>query len=424
MGKNRALVHGLVYRKDCGILFDPRSGVVFQLDDIGREIVEISVNGKSADETASVMAKKYGVDFAIVRNDVSDFWGELKNGEIKPDLIELEKNSENMPDFPFNLEVALTRLCNLKCSFCHDSLLHEKGSDPHLPLAFVVSLLDEAAEAGLLRIRYSGGEPTLHPGFSEILSHGNNLGLYQIIFTNGLRIDQQTLSSWKRWNVQEVLISLHGGERVHDELTGAVGSYRKTLLAVEMVQASGIGLVVEMTLTRKNSAEIFSVIDTIGAMGVNEFRLMRYVARGEADDLFSFPVPALPPLLAEIDRRYGKSGITIRFPCSQKFCLSESNVPIGAGHDFKMAKKYLVQNCYAGVNWASISSDGKLRLCPHARHPFANLLSRRQPFEQVWKEKVLGSVRKNLSRRKNGCETCSAWSYCLGGCYLNDFEAD
>ncbi|MDP3989268.1 MAG: PqqD family peptide modification chaperone [bacterium] len=422
MSTNRVIVKGLVYRKDCKMLFNPRSNTTFKLDEIATEIVEGMVEGRNTDEVAKSMSEKYKTDEQVIRQDIEDFWISIFEADTSSEEFEQEKDLGNVPTFPFNLEMALTKACDLRCSFCHDTVLPSSGTRAHMPVDKVKSLLSLYSEAGLLRIRYSGGEPTLHPNFEEILAHGKQLGLYQVVFTNGQHMTEKTLTPWKDANVGEVLISLHGSEMTHDTLTRKVGSYKKAIKAILLTLSAGIDVVVEMTMVQQNLSEIFNTIDIVKALGVKQFGLMRYVARGKDDDVFSVPLTKLSSLVNRIEQRYGGSGISVRFPCSQKFCLSEECNPCAADIDTEIRAKYLTQNCFAGLNWGSVSNSGELRLCPHSSKMFANVFEEPRSLIELWPTVIRKRVLEILAQRGETCTGCEAWSRCLGGCYLSSLE--
>lgn len=72
----------------------------------------------------------------------------------------------------------LGRFCNYKCSYCWPYARSDQKD--HRPTALVKSTLDEikrqARERGFnsFHFSFSGGEPTLHPGYLEILEHYKN----------------------------------------------------------------------------------------------------------------------------------------------------------------------------------------------------------------------------------------------------------
>ncbi|MDD5639373.1 MAG: PqqD family peptide modification chaperone [Candidatus Pacebacteria bacterium] len=422
MSINKVIINGLVYRKDCKILFDPISNAVFKLDEIATEIVDGMTEGRTANDVAKLMSDKYNVDQQVIRKDIEDFWDSIFEADVCSDISEQEKDLQNLPVFPFSLEIALTKVCDLRCSFCHDAVLSSGGSHVHMPLKTVKSMLGLYADAGLMRIRYSGGEPTLHPNFEEILAYGKQLELYQIVFTNGQHVTEKSIEYWKEMNVGEVLISLHGSEEIHDALTRKSGSHHKAVNAIILALSSGISVVVEMTLVQQNYQKIFDTIDAVKELGVNQFRIMRYVDRGKNDNIFSVSFNELRLLIGKIEQRYNKKNISIRFPCSQKFCLIDECSPYVTDFNSSVQKKYLVQNCFAGLTWASISHSGELRICPHSSKAIANVFDDPQVITKLWSTVMRGQVLRVLDQRADKCSGCKAWSNCLGGCYLSDLE--
>ena len=70
--------------------------------------------------------------------------------------------------FPIHLEVDLTNVCNHSCYFCNcaDTLVSDNSI---INFEVLIERLKEAFEMGAKGISFTGGgEPTMHPKFSEI----------------------------------------------------------------------------------------------------------------------------------------------------------------------------------------------------------------------------------------------------------------
>ena len=97
---------------------------------------------------------------------------------------------------PANLNLNLTRRCNLKCRMCEQ---HRHASDPtglpwydprrELPLSTWVGLLDQVA-AFRPRLYLTGGEPTLYPHFAALLTEAKRRGFVVHLQTNGTLLDR------------------------------------------------------------------------------------------------------------------------------------------------------------------------------------------------------------------------------------------
>ncbi|MFM2120190.1 MAG: hypothetical protein RL722_1658 [Pseudomonadota bacterium] len=87
--------------------------------------------------------------------------------------------------------VEINEHCNLRCPICYAGSGPERST--HRPLAEVIAMLDAvvASEGEPDVVQISGGEPTLHPQFFEILDAAKARPIRHLMLnTNGLRIAQ------------------------------------------------------------------------------------------------------------------------------------------------------------------------------------------------------------------------------------------
>lgn len=96
--------------------------------------------------------------------------------------------------------VEITDVCNLDCPVCYaDSGASRAQQSPHLPYkhksmddikAMFEAILKSEGEADVVQI--SGGEPTMHPQFFDILTYAKSLPIKHIMInTNGIRIAKE-----------------------------------------------------------------------------------------------------------------------------------------------------------------------------------------------------------------------------------------
>ena len=119
------------------------------------------------------------------------------------------------------LWIHLTDECNLRCRHC----LFEtcQGSGRSLEAGRIESLVEEAYGLGSRLVCFTGGEPFVYPGFTELLRSllAGHDGLRVAVLTNGTLISG-------RMNALEGLdpdrlhfqVSLDGPEPIHDRLRG------------------------------------------------------------------------------------------------------------------------------------------------------------------------------------------------------------
>ena len=93
------------------------------------------------------------------------------------------------PALPVSLRSALVQVvsqCNFRCSHCSQAAPHT--SDERVNGVGLIDLkkrLEELVVRGLRRVRFTGGEPLLHPHLPVLVRYAGSLGLDTSIVTNG-----------------------------------------------------------------------------------------------------------------------------------------------------------------------------------------------------------------------------------------------
>ena len=152
----------------------------------------------------------------------------------------LEKLSE--------LWIHLTDECNLRCRHC----LFEtcQGPGRSLEAGRIESLVREAYDLGCRLVCFTGGEPFLYPGFTELLGSllDGHAGLRLAVLTNGVLIPRQ-MDALCRLDPDRVhfQVSLDGPESVHQGLRGQ-GTFRKTVAALTGLVESRIPCSIAMAV--------------------------------------------------------------------------------------------------------------------------------------------------------------------------------
>ena len=128
------------------------------------------------------------------------------------------------------VEIQLGHFCNNRCVFCVSGQLTEQKLAPRIELEPIVAALEAAAERGVRRVTFLGGEPTIQPSFQPALERAVALDFEEIvIFTNGVR-------TWKAPFMEHVVslgrftwrFSLQGGdEETHDRVVGRRGAFER-----------------------------------------------------------------------------------------------------------------------------------------------------------------------------------------------------
>ena len=100
------------------------------------------------------------------------------------------------------VEWNLGKRCNYDCSYCPSSI-HDNSS-PHTDISILKAAVDKLPHN--VRISFTGGEPTVHPNFEELVRYCVKKGIHWInLTTNGTR----TSLYYFRLPVSHIVFSLH-----------------------------------------------------------------------------------------------------------------------------------------------------------------------------------------------------------------------
>jgi uncharacterized Fe-S cluster-containing radical SAM superfamily protein len=129
--------------------------------------------------------------------------------------------------------------CNQSCGFCFVST--------HLPSATEDAITRVIEEAGLARasLALSGGEPTLNPRLPNYVRLARRAGVRDVeLQTNAIRLaDPALVSELVQAGVDVAFVSLHGScAEVSDRVTQSPGTFEQTVLGIDRVYESSMGL--------------------------------------------------------------------------------------------------------------------------------------------------------------------------------------
>jgi MoaA/NifB/PqqE/SkfB family radical SAM enzyme len=168
------------------------------------------------------------------------------------------------------LTVELADACNLRCSYClrdEDALHPSKAT--FLPVELLERVLGDAREQMCLeQVTFTGGEPTLHPQFEEILQVVENLGLTCSFVTNGWHFERiWPALARHRGVVTHVAFSLDGSTReAHDAWRGA-GSFDRVVRAFTRCWAGGVPFTVKVVIRRDTIPQFEACALLVARMG-------------------------------------------------------------------------------------------------------------------------------------------------------------
>lgn len=168
---------------------------------------------------------------------------------------------------PRNVSIALTNRCDLNCPFCFvpkDTFT--------LDFDQLKGWLIELDENGTLGVGFGGGEPTLHPEFTEICRFAAEQTALAVSFTtHGHSLDKKNLNALKRC-VNFIRISMDGIGTTYEQLRNR--SFHDLLKRLADIRESGIRFGINYILNAKTFPCLDEATKIAESAGATEFLLL------------------------------------------------------------------------------------------------------------------------------------------------------
>lgn len=311
------------------------------------------------------------------------------------------------PTFKAPLYIAweITHKCNANCLHCYSNSSPDVNTGDELSTQEALSVIDQLADAGLLVLAFSGGEPILRRDWRDLVQHAVQRGLSVNVGTNGSSITPRTAHELKLFGVHSVTVSIdsHKAE-VHDSFRRLSGLFNHAVKAVRLLVDEGVRVVVGFTPTTVNWKDGKEVIELALRLGADAVNLSEYVPAGRGSiDLALSPADLHSVLNEWISLRQVYQGRiqVIWHDCRVGILVSE------------LEKRNYV-GCGAGRLVARICPDGTMTPCVFLPTPIGSF--RQNHFHEIWSNSLLlRQFRERQEHIKGICGDCEHLLTC-GGC--------
>lgn len=328
------------------------------------------------------------------------------------------------------LFLEITRQCNLSCLHCGSDC--RAGTDPELSTDSWIRIIDYIHERFGSRVTpvITGGEPLIHPDLFRIAGKLGSLGMRWGMVTNGMLLTRDILERLGQHGLVSMTVSLDGMTAGHEKLRNRTGSWKKAVEAAAILGKSGLEFRDAVTCVYPgNIGELDDVAETLAGAGLNHWRLFRIFPLGRAKnnpELTLGPGDTRKMLewIAVKKPELKKRGLNLNYSC-------EGYMPFSLDRAVRDAPFF----CRAGVNIASILTDGNITGCSNNPSRFYQGNVLKDDFQYVW-EKRFGVFRNRDWVKTGKCGACRDFGKCGGSsihlwdngstapefCYLDAFK--
>lgn len=311
-------------------------------------------------------------------------------------------------------KIKVTARCNLKCAFCDYWRMREPDE---LSTDEYRRLLDQFAEAGCVKVHFSGGEATLRKDIFELLAHCAGLGMKANMTTNGTTLTPERAARVVAAGTHSVSLSLDGPDaKSHDALRGVPGAFEKTVRGIRLLAKarekarSKMKLRLNTVLTRHNFRRLPELIELAAELGMVEVHPMPVDERGEDPEHRLTPRDIdefntyIAPVAREVRQRVGFSTAPhLVWP------LGRSREETAYSARGKYAQGYFEKRtCYVPWLHMFVAWNGDVYLCCMARNktdPLGNV--RQNSVAEIFNGEPYRRIRQQfLAEMPKVCHRC------------------
>lgn len=400
------------YREEDGVVIIPPN-LVYKTNDTGIAILKFLDGGGRLDRLARGEPKKAGDIEAFMSDIRSLYLGEAVETESIPYDFDFSR-------LPILGEIAVTYRCNNRCEFCYagcgggsgcSAPLDRPGSGDarkEMDAGEVRRVIDIfAAEAKIPFFSFTGGEPLLREDLEDFMRYAASKGLRVNLITNGTLATPERAKSLYDAGLRTAQVSLESPEpAIHDELCGSPGSHARTLAGIKALQAAGIAVQTNTTITAFNRGSLAAMPAYLASLGVARFSMNLYIpdARSEYAKALFVPYSEIGETVDAIRAAAKRERLVFFWYSPTPLCIFN---PIARGLGNK--------SCAAADGLISVNPYGEVLPCSSYPEPLGNLLEK--PFKEVWFSQRAGHF-KQKRYAPESCRDCSAFTACQAACPL------
>ncbi len=339
---------------------------------------------------------------------------DIKGGKSTPKIKKIKqislpshKNSFEILSAPTLADIQITTKCNLRCPHCYANSSPNGG---HISWDDLILALDNFLRVGVFQVALGGGEPTLHPRFTEILKAVRDRGMVPNLTTNG-----KILTA----GIAKAMAKYCGAIALSVEDTGKNFEKRRNFpwknlcRSADLLKKYGNKLVFQITASDSNIKRLPEIMDFLLKFSPYGIIFLAYkpAGRGKFFDgvLAERGYDSVKNIIKKcLDKIEGKT--KIGFDC----CFVQGIIELAKETPFFDFKT--VEGCSALRNSLAVIKNLDVAPCSFIDYSIGNI--RKKNIEDIWQGEKAKNFRNRFNEniKKAPCKRCSLKYQCMGGC--------
>lgn len=306
---------------------------------------------------------------------------------------------------PAKINFDSTFKCNANCSFCDIPERHARP-DQLLDFEKAKGVIVKAAEEGVMRINFFGGEPLLVKRIPDLVKLAHDLGLHTSLITNGTLLTKKICREISNF-IDSVGISVHGAELTHNRILGIPNAYAKIINGTKCLEGYRIRYGINYTIMETNHDDFEDTVRYFITHRKAQFVALNRYIESTKKTSSALSAPSVQTLNTTLDvvRNLHADHPHVSFSYAIYFPLCLVSNPDNL--------KY-VNACGVGMSFCSVDFNGDIRFCSYSNKVLGNIFE--SGLCTTWQ-----SSRDLIEYREGGwlpskCKTCDLLAKCASGC--------
>lgn len=318
----------------------------------------------------------------------------------------------------------LTKKCNLRCEHCYISAgrISKQEARGELSTDECLRVVDQICEVNpeaLLIL--TGGEPLLRKDVFDIASHASSKGLWVVVGTNGVLINDELCERMIGAGIRGVALSLDSLDPgTHDRFRGVEGAWQNTVAGSKTLNEVGLPFIIQTTIGRHNRDSILELARFANELGARVYNLFFLVPTGRGaftSDISPLEYEDVLARLMELQKEFaGKMLVNSKCAPHYQRLLYESDP------SSPFLKRFAdgAGGCPAGTHYLGIRPNGDMTPCPYLPVFGGNL--RESSFREIWESSEVFARIRTRDALGGRCGPCEFNAVC-GGCRARAYGA-
>lgn len=289
---------------------------------------------------------------------------------------------------PQAVDIYPTFRCNLKCVHCvYASKLHKSEE---ISTKEWFSIIEKCRRwLGRYSLRICGGEPFARSDLLEIVEFAHSRGLFTIVTTNGILIDQNMVKVIRGGILDILSISLEGvSEKINDSIRGK-GTYRKIMDLVFLLK-DYTEICINTTIMERNISEIISLVEFCEKNKL-KISFQGLILKDDTRHLWPLNKREIKKTFEILIQKKKRNSLTIKD--SVAYLHNLKRLYLGINHDTQ-------QSCMIYQRIMKIMSDGTVKIC--GRYSDIGNIIHKDP-RVIWNSEKAFYAKESIKHCKHDC---------------------